>query len=75
MFQVASREDVNLHNYGDELNGWWVLANRWNPFAKKMRIPDMSEVASRLAYIRNSFHLAEVCSVLFVAASQIFINI
>ena len=41
---VVLKESSDLYNYGDELNGWWVLAQKLNPFAKQANIPNMSEV-------------------------------
>ena len=34
---VGSQDDFNLTNYGDELSGWWLLWNKWNPFTTPVR--------------------------------------
>ncbi|ESP05016.1 hypothetical protein LOTGIDRAFT_61439, partial [Lottia gigantea] len=48
---VGSHDEDQLTNYGDELSGWWLLWNRWNPWAKPLKVPDMTEIQSRLAYV------------------------
>ncbi|XP_074654030.1 patatin-like phospholipase domain-containing protein 6 [Tubulanus polymorphus] len=48
---VGSLDDTNLTNYGDDLSGWWLLWKRWNPWASPVRVPDMQEIQSRLAYV------------------------
>ncbi|CAI9715518.1 patatin-like phospholipase domain-containing protein 7 [Octopus vulgaris] len=48
---VGSQTEDELTNYGDELSGWWLLWNRWNPWAKNVKVPDMNEIQSRLAYV------------------------
>ncbi|XP_064616209.1 patatin-like phospholipase domain-containing protein 7 [Liolophura sinensis] len=48
---VGSQDDGELTNYGDELSGWWLLWKRWNPWASPVRVPDMTEIQSRLAYV------------------------
>lgn len=55
---VGAREDANLHNYGDYISGWYLLWQKWWPWAKTLRIPDLNEIQSRLAYIANN-HLLE----------------
>lgn len=35
---VGSRDETNLTNYGDSLNGWWLLWKRFNPFAQKVKV-------------------------------------
>ena len=27
---VGTKDDDNFTNYGDELNGWWLLWKKWN---------------------------------------------
>ncbi|KAJ1980445.1 phosphatidylcholine and lysophosphatidylcholine phospholipase [Dimargaris verticillata] len=49
---VAADDDTSLMDYGDSVSGWWVLLNRWNPFAKT-RIPNLAEIQSRLAYVSS----------------------
>lgn len=48
---VGSSEETNLYNYGDSLSGTWVLINRLNPWAKPLRILNMEEIQTRLAYV------------------------
>uniref|UniRef100_A0A0K0CZI5 Patatin-like phospholipase domain containing 6 n=1 Tax=Angiostrongylus cantonensis TaxID=6313 RepID=A0A0K0CZI5_ANGCA len=48
---VGSSEETNLYNYGDSLSGTWVLMNRLNPWAKPLRILNMEEIQTRLAYV------------------------
>lgn len=35
---VGSRDETNLTNYGDYLNGWWLLWKRLNPLAEKVKV-------------------------------------
>lgn len=48
---VGSQDESNLTNYGDQLSGWWLLWKRWNPWSTSVRVPDMTEIQSRLAYV------------------------
>ncbi|XP_054254848.1 LOW QUALITY PROTEIN: patatin-like phospholipase domain-containing protein 6, partial [Indicator indicator] len=48
---VGSQDETDLCNYGDSLSGWWLLWNRLNPWAEKVKVPDMAEIQSRLAYV------------------------
>lgn len=48
---VGSRDETNLTNYGDSLNGWWLLWKRFNPFAQKVKVLNMAEIQTRLAYV------------------------
>ncbi|XP_045168122.2 patatin-like phospholipase domain-containing protein 7 isoform X1 [Mercenaria mercenaria] len=48
---VGSIDSTELTNYGDKLSGWWLLWKRWNPWAEPVRVPDMQEIQSRLAYV------------------------
>ncbi|XP_031548812.1 patatin-like phospholipase domain-containing protein 7 [Actinia tenebrosa] len=57
---VGSEDHGELMNYGDHLSGWWLLWNRWNPFSETVRIPDMAEIQSRLAYVSCVQQLEEV---------------
>uniref|UniRef100_A0A2I3H2A1 Patatin like phospholipase domain containing 6 n=1 Tax=Nomascus leucogenys TaxID=61853 RepID=A0A2I3H2A1_NOMLE len=43
--------DTDLSTYGDSLSGWWLLWKRLNPWADKVKVPDMAEIQSRLAYV------------------------
>ncbi|XP_058380613.1 patatin-like phospholipase domain-containing protein 7 isoform X3 [Diceros bicornis minor] len=48
---VGSRDEVDLTNYGDALSGWWLLWKRWNPLATKVKVLNMAEIQTRLAYV------------------------
>ncbi|MBN3289324.1 PLPL6 esterase, partial [Polypterus senegalus] len=48
---VGSQDETDLSNYGDSLSGWWLLWKRINPWAEKVKVPDMAEIQSRLAYV------------------------
>uniref|UniRef100_A0A3B5BDC3 lysophospholipase n=1 Tax=Stegastes partitus TaxID=144197 RepID=A0A3B5BDC3_9TELE len=48
---VGSRDETNLTNYGDCLNGWWLLWKRLNPLAEKIKVLNMAEIQTRLAYV------------------------
>ncbi|XP_036892681.1 patatin-like phospholipase domain-containing protein 7 isoform X2 [Sturnira hondurensis] len=48
---VGSRDETDLTNYGDALSGWWLLWKRWNPLATKVKVLNMAEIQSRLAYV------------------------
>lgn len=57
---VGSQDETDLTNYGDVLNGWWILWNRWNPFGQNIRVPSLPEIQSRLAYVSCVRQLEEV---------------
>ncbi|XP_053180826.1 patatin-like phospholipase domain-containing protein 7 [Scomber japonicus] len=48
---VGSQDETNLTNYGDTLNGWWLLWKRLNPLAEKVKVLNMAEIQTRLAYV------------------------
>ncbi|XP_016898609.1 patatin-like phospholipase domain-containing protein 7 isoform X2 [Cynoglossus semilaevis] len=48
---VGSRDETSLTNYGDSLNGWWLLWKRLNPMAEKVKVLNMAEIQTRLAYV------------------------
>uniref|UniRef100_A0A8C5P5J6 lysophospholipase n=1 Tax=Jaculus jaculus TaxID=51337 RepID=A0A8C5P5J6_JACJA len=48
---VGSQDETDLSTYGDSLSGWWLLWKRLNPWADKVKVPDMAEIQSRLAYV------------------------
>ncbi|KAL5109276.1 Patatin-like phospholipase domain-containing protein 7 [Taenia crassiceps] len=58
---VGSVYDTNLTNYGDWLSGWWLIYQRffrwWGP---PIRVPNFTEIQSRLAYISCIRQLEEV---------------
>ena len=59
---VGSQDDSDLTNYGDTLSGWWLLWKRWNPFTIQVRVPNLPEIQSRLAYVSCVKQLEEVKS-------------
>jgi lysophospholipid hydrolase len=50
---VGGVDDTSPVSYGDHVSGWTYLWDRWNPFKDKLyqRIPSMTELQSRLAYV------------------------
>uniref|UniRef100_A0A7N6BNQ4 lysophospholipase n=1 Tax=Anabas testudineus TaxID=64144 RepID=A0A7N6BNQ4_ANATE len=48
---VGSRDETNLTNYGDSLSGWWLLWKRLNPLAEKVKVLNLAEIQTRLAYV------------------------
>ncbi|XP_072634984.1 patatin-like phospholipase domain-containing protein 7 isoform X5 [Canis lupus baileyi] len=48
---VGSQDETDLTNYGDALSGWWLLWKRWNPLATKVKVLNMAEIQTRLAYV------------------------
>ncbi|KAJ8307609.1 hypothetical protein KUTeg_014840 [Tegillarca granosa] len=57
---VGSQDEINLTSFGDQLSGWWLLWKRWNPWAKPIRVLDMQEIQSRLAYVSGVRQLEAV---------------
>lgn len=35
----------------DHLSGWWILYKRWNIWSRPVKIPELSEIQTRLAYV------------------------
>jgi len=48
---VGSQDDTDLTNYGDDLSGWWLLYKKWFPFTTPVKVPDLPDIQSRLAYV------------------------
>ncbi|KAI1900623.1 hypothetical protein AGOR_G00051830 [Albula goreensis] len=48
---VGSKDETHLTNYGDTLSGWWLLWKRFNPLAEKVKVLNMAEIQTRLAYV------------------------
>jgi lysophospholipid hydrolase len=68
---VGSQDDTDLTNYGDCLSGWWLLWKRWNPFASPVKVPNLPDIQSRLAYVScvrqlevNDGKINFICSIL-----------
>ncbi|XP_016067253.1 PREDICTED: patatin-like phospholipase domain-containing protein 7 [Miniopterus natalensis] len=57
---VGSQDETDLTNYGDSLSGWWLLWKRWNPLATKVKVLNMAEIQTRLAYVCCVRQLEEV---------------
>ncbi|XP_076854368.1 patatin-like phospholipase domain-containing protein 7 isoform X2 [Brachyhypopomus gauderio] len=48
---VGSQDHTSLTNYGDSLSGWWLLWKRLNPLADRVKVLNMAEIQTRLAYV------------------------
>lgn len=48
---VGSQDDTDLSAYGDHLSGWWLLYKKWNPFSQQVKVPNLPDIQSRLAYV------------------------
>ncbi|XP_017770079.1 PREDICTED: neuropathy target esterase sws isoform X1 [Nicrophorus vespilloides] len=57
---VGSVDDQDLTNYGDDLSGWWLLWKRWYPFTQPVKVPNLPDIQSRLAYVSCVRQLEEV---------------
>ncbi|RZF45186.1 hypothetical protein LSTR_LSTR009957 [Laodelphax striatellus] len=57
---VGSQDDTDLTNYGDSLSGWWLLWKRFNPFTTPVKVPNLPDIQSRLAYVSCVQQLEEV---------------
>ncbi|KAI4459957.1 hypothetical protein MML48_6g00010887 [Holotrichia oblita] len=57
---VGSVDDQDLTNYGDDLSGWWLLWKRWYPFTTSVKVPNLPDIQSRLAYVSCVRQLEEV---------------
>ncbi|KAK6631772.1 hypothetical protein RUM43_013836 [Polyplax serrata] len=59
---VGAHDDQDLTNYGDSLSGFWLLYKKWNPFTTPVKVPDLSDIQSRLSYVCCVRQLEEVKS-------------
>lgn len=48
---VGSQDDADFTHYGDSLSGWWLLWKRYNPFTSPVKVPNLPDIQSRLAYV------------------------
>ncbi|CAB4058251.1 NTE [Lepeophtheirus salmonis] len=48
---VGTQDEKNMTNYGDYLSGWQVLWRKWNPLLTALKVPDHTDIQSRLAYV------------------------
>lgn len=61
---VGSQDDTDLTDYGDHLSGWWLLYKKWNPFSPQVKVPNLPDIQSRLAYV-SCVRQLEVCPCFF----------
>lgn len=55
----VGRETVRqTFDYGDEFNGWSTIFQRFSPWAAPLVVPNITELQSRLAYVRSTWILA-----------------
>lgn len=60
---VGSAVETELTNYGDWLSGWWLIYQRFFRFGgPAIRVPNLTEIQSRLAYVSCVRQLEEVKS-------------
>ncbi|CAG0892620.1 unnamed protein product, partial [Cyprideis torosa] len=57
---VGSQDESDMTNYGDCLSGFWLLWKRIWPFGDSVKIPDLPDIQSRLAYVSCVRQLEEV---------------
>lgn len=48
---VGSQDDMDFTNYGDSLSGFWLMWKRFNPFTASVKVPNLEDIQSRLAYV------------------------
>lgn len=68
---VGSQDDTDLTNYGDHLSGWWLLYKKWNPFTTPVKVPNLPDIQSRLAYVSCVRQLEVRKSSLFLSLFKI----
>eukprot|EP00736_Rhodelphis_marinus_P008504 Rmarinus@m.8455 len=52
-------EGTGFLDFGDTLDGIWAFAQRFNPWAKPVKIPSMTDISSQLAYVSSVKQLQE----------------
>ncbi|XP_055684973.1 neuropathy target esterase sws isoform X1 [Lutzomyia longipalpis] len=57
---VGSQDETNLTDYGDYLSGWWLIYKKFNPFTTPVKVPNLPDIQSRLAYVSCVRQLEEV---------------
>ncbi|GAB0091307.1 PNPLA domain-containing protein [Sergentomyia squamirostris] len=57
---VGSQDETNLTDYGDYLSGWWLIYKKLNPFTAPVKVPNLPDIQSRLAYVSCVRQLEEV---------------
>lgn len=50
---VGSQDNNDMTNYGDHVSGWYLLWNKINPFAKKVRVSESNEA---IWFERDGYH-------------------
>lgn len=70
---VGSQDDTDLTNYGDCLSGWWLLWKRYNPFSTPVKVPNLPDIQSRLAYVSCVRQLEVSCILIFLVKLYSFI--
>ncbi|KAM0789045.1 hypothetical protein ACM66B_003110 [Microbotryomycetes sp. NB124-2] len=50
---VGSVDDTSPRSYGESVSGWWLLIQRWNPFAPPSQVPNITEIQTRLTYVSS----------------------
>jgi len=68
---VGSQDDTDLTDYGDHLSGWWLLWKKWNPFASPVKVPNLPDIQSRLAYVSCVRQLEVLSFISAVALAQL----
>lgn len=68
---VGSQDDTDLTNYGDCLSGWWLLWKKWNPFASPVKVPNLPDIQSRLAYVSCVRQLEVTCIILLLSKAEV----
>lgn len=61
---VGSRDETDLTNYGDSLNGWWLLWKRFNPFAQKVKVNFNANMTVIAAQCNDAFNC--ICHMLML---------
>ncbi|XP_071820975.1 patatin-like phospholipase domain-containing protein 7 isoform X2 [Apostichopus japonicus] len=51
---VGGVSETDFFDFGDDISGWWMLWNKWNPMKHKPKIPDLPEIHNRLSYVANN---------------------
>ena len=50
---VGRSDEIENMDYGDSVSGWYVLWRSLLPFGKRLRVPTLAEIQSRLAYVSS----------------------
>lgn len=53
---VGSEDNNDLTNYGDHISGWYILWNKLNPFAEKLRVSGSTLFLHDQLYIDDCFY-------------------